>query len=546
MNTSASALEKVKCSYLLYKEDDLPILIQNVMQRKENCETEFVEAIPLFVSVLSPEDVRTFLIPFIRNWISLGDKSVVIRFTSLLTFFMPPHSSILVFLDLLFPICEMIRQSAMFIEQPIMKMCERVLHVFDKDAIQTFFLPVLDQLYLPANTDSQGVAIRMQSFFTEAVDQKWVSRIENRMYSLANHSSTFVRTRVLNSLPNVIPAVENKHKMMDAILIPCFEHTDFKVRAAAVVAATEMGKIFFSIEGYAEKVFELAKDKSWCVRFAFVQNFENLLSEATDRKALLGIILELSKDQVASIKAMAIHSLAATVNLFETEELGDVAAVFSAGMRAHQEEIRVATIELWTQLLKYHPEGAFHEKIRSALNLIAAVPIESMTFAIMYKVVPLMPREYIKDETLQRGFKTLFSAVEPRWKDKGLRTLSLYISMAQLKNFAASEYEIAYTMFTDPAFCVRCAAGELFVDYTNILGWEWFEERAKGIIVDGVQKGNSLIRQSTLRTIAAFLAIDPPQKYRDLLIELLDQLEDCEDLMVQQNTRYCKKHIVNL
>ena len=545
MEASAEALTRVTCSYLLYQQEDLPKLIQNVVDKKENCETEFVEALPLFIHILSPDDVRTFLIPFVRNWIPFGDKTVVYRFTSLLPFFMPPHSSMFVFFDLLFPICELIRQSAMFIEEPIMKMCECVKNVFDRDAIQTFFLPALDQLYIRDSTDSQGLAIRMQSFFAGSVDQSWIDRISDRIYSLADHSSTFVRTRVLDSIPRLIPVIEDRKGMMDAVLVPCFKHSDFKVRAAAVAAASEIGKLFFAVDGYADLVLESANDLSWAVRFSFVQNFEELLEAAVDKLAFLKPILQLSKDSVGTIKAQAIASLARTVDTFPTKELEaqNIAGVFDAGMRAHQEDIRVATIQLWTQLLRHHLEGQFHAKIRGTLNLIAAVPIESTTYAIMYNVVPLIPREYVQDSVLRAGLKTLLSAIEPRWKVKGLQTLALYVSIDDLKDFAAGEYETALSMFKDAAFCVRCAAGELFTDYTNVLGWEWFDSHAKTVLLDAIFEGSDLIKMSIMRTITAMIAISPPPEQRELLVGMLDRLGDSDSL--RSNVEYCRSRLVS-
>ena len=545
MEASAEALTRVTCSYLLYQEEDLPKLIQNVVDKRENCETEFVEALPLFIHVLSPDDVRSFLIPFIRNWIPFGDKTVVYRFTSLLPFFMPPHSSVLVFFDLLFPICELIRQSAMFIEEPIMKMCECVQNVFDKEFIETIFLPALDQLYIRTSTDSQGLAIRMQSFFAKTMNQNWVDRISDRVYSLATHSSTFVRTRVLEALTKLIPVVENRKEMMEAVLVPCFKHSDFKVRAAAVAAASEIGIFFFSIDGYSQMVLEMANDLSWAVRFAFVQNFDALLEAAVEKRAFLKPILDLSKDSVGTIKALAISALARTVDIFATDELEqlNIAAVFDAGMRAHQEDIRVATIELWTQLLRHHRDGKFQTKLRGTLNLIAAVPIESTTYAIMYNVVPLIPREFVSDTTLRAGLKTLFSAVEPRWKVSGLKTLSLYVSIADLKDFAAGEYETVLGMFRDPAFCVRCAAGELFTDYTNTFGWGWFDTHAKTVLLDAIFEGNDLIKMSIMRTIAAMLAISPPAEHRELLVGMIDRLSDSPSASVREHAAYCRSHI---
>lgn len=113
------------------------------------------------------------------------------------------------------------------------------------------------------------------------------------------------------------------------------------------------------------------------------------------------------------------------------------------------------------------------------------------------------------------------------------------ISHPTLKEFAISEVKSIFQMGNDPALSVRCAVGDLLVDCTKELGWNWFAQNVSEVLFEWLKTGTSLIKQSAMRTIATFMSISPPQEILSGLREAMDELAKDPLAIVQSNAAYC-------
>ncbi|OHT14426.1 hypothetical protein TRFO_15207 [Tritrichomonas foetus] len=525
-------------SAMFFKKEDMPQLIMNVIKQKDSAQTNFIEAIPLFLQSMEAETVRTELIPFIKNWINFGDRTNATLFTSMLPLFMPPHLPAFIFFDLLFPMNDIIRQSAMFIEKQMMEVCKTIADVFDIESIQTFILPSLDQLFIPSNTDSQGLAIRVQSYFIPLANKNWHDKITSRIRKLSDNESSYIRVCVLKSLSEIITVSDQPNELIRELIIPKFHDSDFKVRTAAISTACSLGNLFFSDHEFITKFLKNSDDESWYVRFAVTHHLKEAIESAPDRVVFAAPLLKLTQDSVNQIHSLALKVLTETVHFFPTSSLDIIPKIIEQGMKSPQEDIRTATIDLWASLLKHHPSAKFHASLFGTLNLIAVLPIEAITYQMMYRIIPLVPEEQINIKTLRKGFHTLLESVTPTWKAAGVAVLRLYSQMSNLKDLALEMSSLAFPLLEAPSLMVRCIVGEMLVDFSKVYSWNWLKENAIKRIEKGVKEGNALVKQSLSRTIVELIYNDPPNDIKTSLEAWLNLIEKDKIASVQENAKY--------
>lgn len=528
-----------------FQAEDLPRILKAVVDRKEGAQAEFIEAIPLFIEKLDLQDIREKLIPFILNWIDFGNKNVAVRFASFLPYFLPQKSSPEIFLDFVFPVNELLRACAMFIAPQMMDLCIHIAHVFNSEDIECFFLSALNQLYSSLNTDAQGVALRMQSYFAPLVSEKWSNEVIQRAYSLASHKSSFIRICILESLPNLIQVSSNHEELFSNTLIPSYYHCDFRVRTHAIAATAKLAENFFKVYPDENPLLPLAEDLSWSVRFAFADQSSVFVMHSHAPDVFAKPLLVLSKDKVNQIRTLALRSLSKTVGRFTEEAIESITAVFDAGMRAQTEDIRTATIDLWSALITTHPDAQFQKYLMKSLGILGTVPIESLIYQILYKVVPLLPEDSVPVENLNKAVNTLFNSVGPQFRIAGLEVARRFVHVPHLMDFACSLTKRCLEFITAPAFNERCAAGELVIDFTNVLGWDWTRDNVLNIIVDGLKNGVVNIKKSMLRTATALLCCSPPQDIRDTLFTLMKDATKDQHEVVQRNALLCIERLSN-
>ena len=525
-------------SSIFFKKEDIPKLIANVVKHKELAQTNFIEAIPLILNSMDSESVRTQLIPFIKNWVNFGDRECATLFTSFLPLFMPPNHPPDIFFSLLFLVNNIIRQSAMFIEKELMEVCKVIGDVFDIDSIQTYILPSLDQLFIPCNTDSQGLALLVQAFFIPLVSNNWRDKITKRIIDLAGSDSTYIRVCVLKTLNQIISISDNPSELIHSLLLPKFDDFDFKVRTTAIATAASIGYAFFVEEECVNTFLKNADDESWYVRFAFVHHLKEAIKAAPNKDPFFDPLLKLTYDKVVHIHLMALNVLTDVVQFFPTEFFADIKIIFDLGMKSPQDDIRSAVIDLWASLLKHHPNGEFHSALYSTLNLISVLPIESVIYHMMYQVIPLVPHDHINEQTLLKGIHTLLESITSNWEIAGMHVIKIYSQVPNLRNLALQMVPLVFTLIDSPSFAVRCSVGEVIVDFSLTYSWDWFTKEAYSIIENCALHGNSLVKQSISRTIVELLHNKPPKPIRKNLSKWLKLIEKNDIPNVSETAEY--------
>jgi hypothetical protein len=287
-------------------------------------------------------------------------------------------------------------------------------------------------------------------------------------------------------------------------------------------------------------------DQSWYVRYSFVEKCISFIHQSTEKSLFISPLLDLTGSNVSQIRSLAIHSMSKCCKDFPLESLIGIDSVFDSGMRARQEEIRSSTIDLWAALLEAFPEAPFHEKIEGTLNLIGTVPIEAMTFRILTKVVPLMGKGTVPWKTLNSGLMRLVRSYSPQSRVCAIELMRKYVHIPHLREFAIAVARGLFEMVKHPAFCVRCAVGEFFVDFTMELGWDWLNENIFCILKKDVKEGATIVKQSLMRTVLAFLCVDPPVEVRMFFVNWMKEVSKSDDENMRANAELCKRHLPNI
>ncbi|KAK8884637.1 hypothetical protein M9Y10_043754 [Tritrichomonas musculus] len=530
-------------SCLFFNEGELSQLIQDVIHHKEFSESNFIQALPLYLQKLNESEIKKDLIPFIKNWINFADRTNACSFISMLPLFMPPHYPFDLLDDLLFPINDIIRQSSIFIESQMMEVSSIIAKYYDINRIETLILPSLDQLFIPSTIHPQGLAIRIQSYFFGLVNDSWKEKIIDRVKCLAKSKSTYVKICVLKSIPYITSKTKEDsplfEELINDLLIPCLSDKDFKVKTAALASATLIGTNYFSNSQWAYKYLQMVEDPSWYVRFALAQQIKKAIIKAPDPSIFALAIIKLVKDSVTQVQSISLNVFSECIKYFTAESLSEVPQIFEQGMNSPFEDIRSGVIDLWASLLRYHPHANFHNSMINTLNLIGVLPIESVTYHIMHKVVPLVDSKHLNKESLKKGFLFLFNAATPNWRSASIQILRLYTKYPILREFANEMTEYVFPFINAPSFMVRCVIGEMFLDFIKEFSWNWFLDKPIDFMRSEVNFGCSEVKISLSRTIVELLSINPPDEIKNELLSWLNNLENDEIITVKENAIYC-------
>lgn len=533
-------------SWIFFQEEDIPNLIQNVVHNKESSQDDFIEALPLILQKMKPEKVRTELIPFIKDWINFGDRFNAQIFTSMLPLFMPPHFPPQTFYDLLTQINEIIRQSSIFVEKQIINMCECIKKSFDKEAIHSVFLPNLGQLFQPLDSDSHGVAILAEASFISSADEHWRNTILERLKTFHNSDSSYIRMCVLNSFPYLIDAPVDIEHLIETLLIPSFSDNDFKIRCLATKIATIVGQPFFSNSQWLHLYLQTSDDESWNVRFSLALNMKLAIPNVENPSLFASHLIKLTKDPVDQIRALSLSVLTDTIEFFPEESLNEIPVIFNNSMHSQIEEIRTTGIHLWASLLKHHPNAPFQANLLNTLDLINFLPIESLIYSMLNLVVPLVPQQNLNLKTIENGINTLIGSVSPYWKQKGISIIIHYSKIPFLHDLARIMAESILHLFDSTCFSLRCSIGQMIVQLSFDISWDWFNEKALNLITDGIENGSCYVRMSLTRTIIELLLHKPPHHLKEQLKKLLDTVINDPVDEVRNHATSCKsllKHI---
>lgn len=529
-------------SCLFFSVEDLPNLIKDVVDHKEFSETNFIRAIPLFLKKMNQNEIKTELFPFIVNWINFADRTNACLFVSMLPLFMPPHYPIDMLDDLLFPLNDIIRQCAIFIEDQMMDICEIIAKNYDKSRIETLILPSLDQLFIPSILHPQGLAIRIQSYFYNLVDSSRKEKIVERLKSLADSESTYVKICVLKSIPFIVSDLKSKSPLFSELIndyvIPKFADPDYKVRAATIASSTSIGKHFFSKSQWACKFLQNVDDQSWNVRFALADQMRIAIKNSNDPILFAPVLIKLTKDSVTQIRSLSLKALTDSIKYFSEESLSEVPQIFDQGMNSQFEDIRLITIDLWASLLKHHPHAHFHKEMIGILNLLGVLPIETVTYKMMTNIVPLVKPKYVKIESLKKGFLILLNSSTPNWKYEGMSIIRLYLKKPSLVDLAKEMADNVLQNINDPSFMVRCGVGEIIVEMVKQFSWDWFLQKPFDIIKCNINNGNSDVKITISRTIIELLSINPPTEINNELLEFQKKIENDQIAAVKENAIY--------
>ena len=177
-------------------EAELPTIIQSVVLNKPGAQVYFIESLPSFFKVMNPTQIQEQMVPFLINWLDLGNRTVAIKLSELLPSFFFPLEEQPLTTSLLFPLIDLLRESAIFIEPQMLKFCKHIISTYNSQTIEDFFLPALDQLNNSSYTDSQGLAFLMQSYFIPYVSSKWAQIIYNHSLSLINSKGSYPKIKL--------------------------------------------------------------------------------------------------------------------------------------------------------------------------------------------------------------------------------------------------------------------------------------------------------------------------------------------------------------
>lgn len=525
-----------------YQESDLPGLIQNVVLKKTGAQSDFIDALPTFLRVMSPFEIQQKLIPFLINWLDFANRTIATRLSELLPSFFRPIDSRRFTHDLLFPVLELIRESALFIEPQMLKLCDHVISTFNSAVIEDIFLPSLDQLIESAYTDSQCLAILMESKFLPYVSSKWAQSIYNQALSLAPNTETFPRLKLLDSLDKILCVSKEPIK---TVLIPSLSHTDYKVRSHAILVLSQpnVSNAFFSEYPNASPLISLGNDKSWAVRFSFSQNspaiIHNYSTLHPNQSSLFApILFSLARDTVPVIKAMALSSISKTAQYFIPESFSEFSKIFSASIRDKNEEIRTNAIQCWSSLLKYHSNVPNLSQLNSFLFMMNTVPVESLVSEMLENVVPFLTEEKIDLNSVETGLQVLLKSSTPRWGVKGLKILRIFVTVPFLAQFAVDHFEIAETYASRGSLLFKTAFCESFVEFVKVLGWEWYNIVGE-LIVEQWMKKTIEERKCMIRTIIQLFLLEPDDPTTNHLTEYLKIALQDDDEGVKLCTRQC-------
>ena len=527
-----------------FGKGDLPMLINNVVRRKEGAQEAFLEAIPLFLEEIGEEDARKTLVPFIINWFDFSNLIIAKKIFKIIPFFIHKSQSSLILLDFLFIINEIIRLNSILIDKEAMELCGYLMQIYDNTVFDSYLIPSLDRLYGQESVDAMGLALALQARLAvdSAPDKK--KQITDNLLRVAKIDTCYLRMILLKNLKSFCFIADDVEAVIDAVLVPCFTHEDYKLRARSLSGLESIAETYFAINENVTNIAALGSDANWSVRYSFARTAHKLIEFASNKDELGRVLFKLCSDKVHEVKSQALFTLSESTKFLSASVMDSVPIIFDKCMRTQSETVRNGAIKLWGALLVDHPDASFHARLNKSLGLIATVPIHSFIHEMLKQVVTKLPESAINFDILNKAISTLLDTQDrPGLTLNALEVLRLFTKSKPLQEYTKTLSTKIRPLLDSPVFAVRCEAGYFFVDCTKEFGWEWANEWFIDEIKKELSEGRSSRKISAMRIATAILSIDPPDDLSEQLRELLVELTKQSIEVVKINSDACLERL---
>ena len=527
-------------SSAFFGRSDLPVLINNVVHRREGAQEAFLEAIPLFLEEIGEEESRSTLIPFLTTWFNFSNITIAKKMFSIIPIFLHKYQSSLRILDFLFIINEIIRLNSILVEKEAMELVTYLLSIYDTTVIDSYLLPSLDRMFGQSCIDAMGIVLAMQARLAADSSPPRKQSIIANLFRVVQENTSYLMMILLKYLPCFCFIADNAQEVIEAVLMPSFVHQDFKVRARSLSGLESIAETFFAIYDDISPFRKLASDPNWSVRYSFSINSSKFIEFATAKDELGKSLIILCTDSVNEVRTQALLTLAKSTKFLSPSTLETLPEIFDRCMLTHSEAVRDAAIQLWGALLVDHPNAPFHNRFNKSLALLGSVPIHDFIHKMLKYVVTKLPSGVISVELLDKALATLMDTNDkPQLTLNALEVLRLFTSSPALIEYTKSKMEKIKPLLESPVFAIRCEAGNFFVDCTKAFGWDWANQWFIPFICQVLDHGSSVLQVSAMRTATALLSIDPPDDIAENIRSLLIALKQKPLEVIQLNTNDC-------
>lgn len=534
-------------STAFFGQKDLPVLIRDVVYKKEGSQEAFVEALPIFLAELPAEQVTKQILPFIINWFDFGNLNVAKILFKYIPLLVKRESTELELYDYLYLINELIRQNGLFVEKESNQLVDYLMTIFQGDVFDSIIIPSLERLLWQDNIEAVAISLTMQAKLAIMSPQEKKQNIIENLLRICKNTSTILNIILLGSLQHFLAISNDEKLIIDNLVYPLFKHPDPKLRCRVISAISTVPDKYMAIYTDIKPLIRLSQDESWCVRYSWARTIAPLIEYCTQKEKLGLALMNLCKDSVSEVRSTALITLSKTCKKLSAQTLDDTPNIFELCMRNHSETVRDAAIRLWGALLASHPEADFQVRLAKSLQLLGTVPIFGFIHKMLLHVVPLLPESLINLELIDNAVNTLLDNEDrPTLIVKAIPVLASLATAKNLAGYAPALAGKVKPFLSSPVFAVRVAAGNFFVDCTRILGWEWACEYFLNDIGDMLEEGNTPLRTSALRTATALIAEKPPTEIAQQLREMIDNLTMCKIEVVKKNAELCIEKLVHV